>query len=798
MFAKQKWNQYTRLLNKVNRAKADIAFLKQCRKNNVFPSFMRINCNINNSRTKRVLAYAKRFWLKCELQFHHSTLDKAQLELYDFHLNVSKKWKEGSFGRFIAKQSKIIETSKKNFKKKRAIQNRKLHTLIEDQREIVKSKVEVKEVSDLVINLSTAEFSDEEMKMLNKGLNYTPNINKPNIEQAVVDIESAIQYKCDATKERVRKAAKKVIKKVKSTRTLPTQNNDIETIKKLKEKDVYYMKSDKGNKTVIMDKTDYDERMRKSIDEDGYTVLNKSPLETMKKDATLIIRKISNTFDVNKFKLIVSNPQVPKMYGLPKVHKSGDKMRTIVSFNCSPLMKISKWLVADLKQYGRFESASVLNTYDFVDKAKQVEIGEDESIVSFDVQALFPSIPVDIAIESLKEHLQKHNVEEEKMCVYLEAATICMSHNCFVFRDIFYKKESGTSMGNPLSPLIAEAFMSKFENDLKAENLLPRVWYRYIDDVFSIIPSNTADIILETLNNRYDTIKFTVETEDENNSLPFLDVRCKRVNNKVEFEVYRKHTSTDRYITNDSFCSYQHKIAAFHSMAYRLCNLPLSVAAFKQEFDHIVHIADVNGFDKALIEKIVMKQSNKISKNRQSTLFSQNHVNKTTNLQRVSFSYIPAITNQLRKVFEKTNIDIVYNSNSKLRNILGSTKDVTPTSEKCGIYEISCLAPSCLKYVGLSRRAISTRYKEHHSAVRLKYTNKSAVAHHIHVHSMFDEDNRPHRIGTFDESVRLLKHVHNERHLDAFESLYIYKLKQQQLAMNLDDGAIISPLFALV
>ncbi|XP_055840500.1 uncharacterized protein LOC129908179 [Episyrphus balteatus] len=330
------------------------------------------------------------------------------------------------------------------------------------------------------------------------------------------------------------------------------------------------MKADKGNNIVILDKVDYEERMEKSIAEDGFTVLKRSPLNKMVEDARGIIKEISETFSINKFKLMISNPEVPKMYGLPKIHKPGEKMRKIVSNVNSPLVKVSKWLVDEMKLYGRFESASVLNTFDFVDKVKEISIEDDESIVSFDVEALFPSIPVDVAIESLKLHLEAKNVDESHKRVYLRAAKVCMSHNCFVFRDKFYKNKNGTSMGNPLSPLIAEAFMSKFETDLKKEGLLPRIWLRYVDDVFSVVKKNSVNEILNTINNRYNSIKFTYEEEDDNNSIPFLDVLCMKRNKRIEFEVFRKNTSTDRYITNDSFCSYQHKIAAFHSMAYRL------------------------------------------------------------------------------------------------------------------------------------------------------------------------------------------------------------------------------------
>lgn len=552
------------------------------------------------------------------------------------------------------------------------------------------------------------------------------------------------------------------------------------------------MKSDKGNKVVILNKADYDDRMKRSIEEDNFKLLKKSPLNKMVNDAKSIIKEICKVFQENKYTLSVSNPSVPKMYGLPKVHKTGEQMRKIVSNVNSPLVKVAKWLVRKLKEYGNLEGRSLKNTLHFVEKVKNIEIEEDEILVSFDVTALFPSIPVDLAIESLQKHLETRGAKPEELKLLIKTAKICMSHNCFVFRNQFFKNEFGASMGNPLSPLIAEAFMTRFENELMTEELLPRVWYRYVDDVFSVIKKKNLEQTLETINSRYESIKFTYETEDNQQSIPFLDLKCTRKGKKIDFAVYRKHTSTDRFITSDSFCSHQHKIAAFHSLCHRLVHLPLSVNNYQTEFEYIVKLAVINGFNESLIEKIVKRHSDQKNRNNSSSLFSQNSKNESNNAKRVSFSYIPSITNQMRNAFEKENIQIVYSNNGKLKNILGSTKDMTPTREQSGIYEISC--DDCdAKYIGQTKRNIEIRFKEHKRHIKNKHISCSSVA--AHVFASCNADTPPHRIGTFEESIRLLKNIHNDRKLDAYESFYIANAPN---AMNSDNGKITSPLFFLI
>jgi len=345
-------------------------------------------------------------------------------------------------------------------------------------------------------------------------------------------------------------------------------------------------------------------------------------------------------------------------------------------------------------------------------------------------------------------------------------------------------------MGNNLSPVVAEAFMSRFEISLKEDGLLPRIWLRYVDDVFAVIKREDLSNILNTLNTRCDNIKFTSETEDEiSHSLPFLDLNIKRVNNKLEFAVYRKPTSTDRFITSDSFCSHQNKLAAFHSMVHRLCSLPLSASAYKVEYDHILHLADVNGYKKSLVDRLIVKHSRNIKNNRMSTLFSQNKLTKKSNQKRVSVTFSPNITNSLKNTFERFNMKMVHNNDSKLKFTLGSTKDKISQSEKSGIYQINC--SSCdAKYIGQTRRSVKKRFDEHHRSVKNKELDKAIAAH------IFDIDNeRPHKIVSFDENVKLIKNVTNPIKLDAYESVYISSSRN---LMNLDEGPINSPLFEIL
>ncbi|XP_055308689.1 uncharacterized protein LOC129572701 [Sitodiplosis mosellana] len=303
---------------------------------------------------------------------------------------------------------------------------------------------------------------------------------------------------------------------------------------------------------------------------------------------------------------------------------------------------------------------------------------------------------------------------------------MCMDHSYFQFLDSFYHVSIGTNMGNPLSPLISELFMSAFERKLKQENLLPRIWWRYVDDVFAIIKKDEIDSVLNVLNNRFDSIKFTCEKENDKCKLSFLDIELSTsVDNKIDIAIYHKPTDTLRTITSDSNCSMQHKLAAYHSMVHRLCRMKLSAQNYMTEYARIKQMAKINGFKGDLVDVLIKKHLDKINKFNLSTLFSQN--TPEVERVRVGLPYIPQIMKKIKNKFREYNLTIVYTNQTKIMNLLGSTKDTIDSLHKSGIYAIQC--PVCMcEYIGQTKRNISVRFREHCLCIKNKQGYRSALA----------------------------------------------------------------------
>ncbi|XP_062703744.1 uncharacterized protein LOC134286184 [Aedes albopictus] len=309
-------------------------------------------------------------------------------------------------------------------------------------------------------------------------------------------------------------------------------------------------------------------------------------------------QKVANLMGEDRLerKFLVPNPTVASLYCLPKIHKNPVGMRPISSNIRTPTEKMAAWLVEELKKYPVKHGKGVKNSVDLAEQLKELKLRRGEILVSFDVVALFPSVPVTEALQSLRRHLERCRVPHNHIEAYLSVAQVCMDQNFFSFRGKFYKQTFGLSMGSKLSPLLANLFMSDLENKALKEKLFPRVWWRYVDDVFAPVKERYVDQTLAMLNSQHETIKFTVEKEVEG-KLPFLDLLItKNEDNSLKFGIYRKPTSTDRYITSDSNHFGAQKQAAFHSMAHRLYNVPMESVEFKEEQERIYAAAEVNGY----------------------------------------------------------------------------------------------------------------------------------------------------------------------------------------------------------
>ena len=130
---------------------------------------------------------------------------------------------------------------------------------------------------------------------------------------------------------------------------------------------------------------------------------------------------------------------------------------------------------------------------------KECELDEDDRMVSFDVVSLFTRVSVNEAIEVVSSRLAEDNSLEERTTLSPESicqlARLCLQSTYFQFRGSFYEQLEGAAMGSPLSLVIANLYMERFEERaLDTAILRPKTWVRYVDDTFVIWLHGPAEL----------------------------------------------------------------------------------------------------------------------------------------------------------------------------------------------------------------------------------------------------------------------------------------------------------------
>ncbi|XP_019755307.1 uncharacterized protein LOC109534175 [Dendroctonus ponderosae] len=220
----------------------------------------------------------------------------------------------------------------------------------------------------------------------------------------------------------------------------------------------------------------------------------------------------------------------------------------------------------------------------------------------------------------------------------------CLKVSYFLWNGDYYEQKEGVAMGSPLSSVVANLSMDKFEKTALSTALFkPTIWCRYVDDTFVIWRHGreNLDIFLDHLNKKHPDIQFTMEIE-QNHQLAFLDVWVYRERNRLDHKVYGKATHTDRYLhklSNDYPSQKQGIIKTFTDRARKICGP-----------QHLT--TELQYLEKAFLQKG----------------YSHWDIKKL-------------VTHRIGRLLRKHNIRTIYEPTTKIREYPGPIKDRRPPSQ---------------------------------------------------------------------------------------------------------------------
>ena len=137
---------------------------------------------------------------------------------------------------------------------------------------------------------------------------------------------------------------------------------------------------------------------------------------------------------------------------------------------------------------------------------------------------------------------------------------LLLKNNFFEQGSDIFKQVKGTAIGTKFAPQYAIVYLGEFEDTaLEGYGLKPWVWWRYIDDIFTIWEHGEEEFLkfMEYLNSLDPNIKFTFKYSRE--CIEFLDVLVKRDGDALSTDLYCKETDAHQFLHFDSCHPYHTK-----------------------------------------------------------------------------------------------------------------------------------------------------------------------------------------------------------------------------------------------
>ena len=153
--------------------------------------------------------------------------------------------------------------------------------------------------------------------------------------------------------------------------------------------------------------------------------------------------------------LLVKRPQLGCFCLLPKIHKrkSNVPRQTVILNNQAATENISSFLDFHLKNIVPTIPHILEDTKDFLKRINDIgEIPSGSLLVTFDIVGLYPHIPHEEGIETMKKYLnlrEDQSVFTNSLC---DLAHIILTENYFKIGKDMYHQNLGTAIGTKFAP----------------------------------------------------------------------------------------------------------------------------------------------------------------------------------------------------------------------------------------------------------------------------------------------------------------------------------------------------------
>ena len=238
--------------------------------------------------------------------------------------------------------------------------------------------------------------------------------------------------------------------------------------------------------------------------------------------------------------------------------------------------------------------------------------------------------------------------------------------------------------------------------------VLPRTYFRYVDDTFAIFDSQElCEDFLTHLNALHPSLKFTCEME-RNNALPFLDVLVEKSDGRLLTSVYRKPTFTGQYTRWDSFSATSYKLGLINNLVTRAIEI-CSPCKLSTELESVKRILRDNGYPDHVIDRGVQRAMDSRARPAVHGPKKCPVYLKLPWRGKTSEKFAHEIKKSVSRAYFTVSTRVIFTTN---RMVPKTRKDVLPSPQLSNvIYQFQCRCDAV--YVGRTSQRLEDRIKQH-------------------------------------------------------------------------------------
>ena len=619
---------------------------------------------------------------------------------------------------------------KEHRKKQTAIHDKKLSSLSEDQERPLFS------VKNTVI---TCELDKEPPAYVMETLSLGPKnavLNPFEPKDIFTELDLFMEHceKHHIPDDIITDINVKTLDYVKKCKKLNCSRHIRMTKKYLKDNDLLAVPFDKGIGICLMKKDKYHNKMCDIINLPQFEKVikvRKNQKHPLLKEEERIQKTLKNLLDENKIGKILydrmrpTGSQPARLYGLAKVHKKHTPIRPVLSMPGSPYYGVASQIAFWLSSIP--ECKINASTKSVCDALHNIQLCEEEELVSFDVSSLYTNVPVKEAIHVCADLLfnGKNPYPPVNKETFITLAEIASCDVIMSTHDGFYKQIDGLAMGSPPAPHLANGWMSQFDDTIKGTS---KLYTRYMDDILRDINCHEIEPTLTSINNLHPSLKFTMERE-ENGEIPFLDMKILNTKGKLSSTWYTKPSDTGLMMNYHALAPKRYKRSVVSGCVHRIYRSCSSWKNFHNSIEKAKDMLIKNQYPPSFFEPIIHQTLTKIiqpnpeTDNEEDDDDSSKTVENDTDNEKTErdkdafklfVQYRGKSTEHFARALHHCQAPCtVIMTLRKLKTVMPSLKPPVEKDLRSGVvYQITC--PRCQAcYVGQTGRHLITRFGEH-------------------------------------------------------------------------------------